>query len=136
MPALARYANAMHNRIHPVFSDDFLGSLEKLAPTDPRNLSTLQVRLEIALDRVEGRIVDMGVVSSSGSTDFDRGALESVEEAAPFGPPPAEALSSDGNIYFWWEFRRNPVYACSTMNARPFIIHFDPVTPSDAGASP
>jgi hypothetical protein len=50
----------------------------------------------------------MGVVKTSGATDFDLGVLESVSRAAPFGPPPPETVSPDGNVYLHWQLRRDP----------------------------
>ena len=34
----------------------------------------------------------------------------------------AHAAFPDGNVYLHWEFHRNPLLACSTYFARPFII--------------
>ena len=116
------YLVEMHNRIHPIFSEEFLGWLATLPSSDPRNDHTLVVRLEIVISGTDGRIVRMGVVRPSGMSSFDIAALDAVEQAGPFRTPPLDALSSDGNLYVHWEFHRDPVYACSTVNARPFII--------------
>jgi hypothetical protein len=59
---------------------------------------------------------------------FDVAALEAVQNAAPFGKPPAIIVSPDGNVYLHWEFYRNPVYACSTYFARPFMLKVSPET--------
>jgi hypothetical protein len=71
--AFATYVVAMHNRIHPTFTDDFLSSLPSLPKGDP--LAGLTTRLEIVLDKETGRITRMGVIKTSGSTSFDVGAL-------------------------------------------------------------
>src|SRR4029079_626968 len=82
--------------------------------------------LEIVLSKDEGRVVRMGVTHTSGVTAFDIAALESVMRAQPYGPPPSEIVSPDGNVYFHWEFYRNPYYACSTYFAHPFILKAAP----------
>ena len=55
-----------------------------------------------------------------------QGALDAVQRASPFGPAPSAIVSSDGNVYLHWEFHRDEVYACSTMNARPFLLNVPP----------
>jgi len=83
----------------------------------------------------------MGVTKFSGITAFDIAALDSVKRAAPFGTPPREIVSPDGKVYLHWEFHRNQ-YACSTLNARPFILKAQPgtapteVTPPPAPSDP
>jgi len=54
-------------------------------------------------------------------TAFDIAALDSVQRASPFGKPPKAIVSPDGAVYFHWEFHRDPVYACSTMETRDRI---------------
>jgi hypothetical protein len=130
----ATYLNTIHNRIHPIFADDFLGSLDGLPAGHPMNEPTLVTRLEIVLDRDDGRVVKMGVVRTSGVTAFDIAALDSVQRASPFGKPPGAIVSPDGNVYFHWEFHRDPIYACSTMNARPFLLNVPP--PAEPRPSP
>ncbi len=124
----ARYLNLVHNRIHPIFADEFLGSLDALPANHPLRQPDLSTWLEIAVSQSEGRLVKMGVVKSSGLTAFDVGALESVNRAAPFGPAPVEIMSPDGNVYLHWEFHQYP-YACGTFNARPFILKGAPAPP-------
>ncbi len=122
----AKYLVQIHNRIHPFFAEAFLSRLDALPSSDPLNDPKLAVRIEIAISGVDGRIVAMGVVSSSHLASFDAGALEAFERAAPFEPPPAAILSSDGNCYFHWEFHRDPIFACSTINARPYRLALEP----------
>jgi TonB family protein len=121
----ALYLIAMHNRIHPIFADEFVAWLDTLPSSDPRNNPQLVVRIEVATGATDGRIVRMGVVRSSGVASFDAAALDAVDQAAPFGPAVREMLSSDGNVYFHWEFHRDPIFACSTINARPYLISVD-----------
>ncbi|MBX3232962.1 MAG: TonB C-terminal domain-containing protein [Labilithrix sp.] len=119
----ASYLNTIHNRIHPIFADNFLGSLDSLPKTHPMNNPKMVTRLEIVVSPKEGRIVKMGIVKTSGITAFDIAALDSVNRAQPFGPAPGAIVSPDGNVYLHWEFHRDEVFACSTMHARPFMLN-------------
>jgi TonB family protein len=121
----ATYLNGMHNRIHPIFADSFLAGLDNLPPTHALNDQRLVTRLEIVLSR-DGHVVKLGVVKTSGVTAFDIAALDSVQRASPFGPAPSAIVSTDGQVYLHWEFHRDEVYACSTMNARPFMLNIQP----------
>jgi TonB family protein len=118
----ASYLNGMHNRIHPIFADSFLESLDGLPANHPLNDQHLVTRLEIVLTK-DGHLRKMGIVKTSGITAFDIAALDAVDRAQPFGPPPNAIVSPDGNVYLHWEFHRDEVYACSTMGARPFILN-------------
>jgi TonB family protein len=124
----ATYLNGMHNRIHPIFADSFLASLDNLPATHALNDQHLIARLEIVLTR-DGHIVKMGIVKTSGVTAFDIAALDSVQRAQPFGQAPSAIISKDGQVYLHWEFHRDEVYACSTMNARPFMLNSEPSGP-------
>ncbi len=126
----ATYLNGMHNRIHPIFADDFLGSLASLPPTHPMNDPKIYTNLEIVLTP-DGNIVKMGVTRTSGITAFDIAALDAVQRASPFGPAPSAIVSPDGRVYLHWEFHRDEVFACSTMNARPIMLKQAP-----AGTTP
>jgi TonB family protein len=122
----ASYLNQIHNRLHPIFADSFLTSLDSLPSDHPLNKPDMKTNLEIVIDKDEGKIVKMGVTHSSGSTIFDVAALESVQNAAPFGKPPPIIVSPDGKVYLHWEFYRNPYYACSTYFAHPYILKVAP----------
>jgi TonB family protein len=111
----------MHSRIHPFFADSFLESLGTLPPSDPMNDLHLTTRLEVVLTR-DGHIQQIGVVRSSEVTAFDIAALDSLDRAQPYGPVPDAIVSFDGFAYLHWEFRRDVVYACSPMGARPFRL--------------
>lgn len=120
--AFANYLNSMHQRIHVIFADSFLPSLDQFPKTHPLNNFEMHTDLEIILNQTDGGVVTMGIVRTSGTTAFDVNALEAVSKAAPFGKPPAEIVSPDGNVYLHWEFHRNPDYACSTWFAYPYIL--------------
>jgi TonB family protein len=121
----ATYLNGMHNRIHPLFADSFLGSLDALPHDNPMNDKKIYTRLEIVVTK-DGHLVRMGVVKTSGITAFDIAALDAVQRASPFGPAPSAIVSPDGRVYLHWEFHRDEVFACSTMNARPFMLNVAP----------
>jgi len=123
----ATYLNSMHNRIHPIFADSFLGSLDGLPASHPMNDQKLVTRLEIVLTR-DGQLHHMGIVKTSGITAFDIAALDAVQRASPFGTAPSAIVSPDGRVYLHWEFHRDD-YACSTMNARPFMLNAAPKAP-------
>jgi TonB family protein len=85
------------------------------------NDKQLITRVEIVLTS-QGDIQRMGIVKSSGVTIFDLAVLEGVDRARPFGPIPTAIVSGDGNVYLRWDFRRDEVFACSTIGARPFML--------------
>jgi TonB family protein len=122
----ANYLVQIHNRIHPIFAEGFLDSLDNLPGTHPLNRPEITTNVEIVLDREEGRITRMGITKTSGVTAFDVAALSAVDAAQPFGAPPRDIVSPDGNVYFHWEFHRNRDEACSTYFARPFILKGQP----------
>jgi TonB C terminal len=121
----ATYLTQIHNRIHPIFADGFLSSLDRLPGSHPLNDQTLITALEIVVEREEGRLVRRGVTRTSGVTAFDISAIAAVERASPFGVPPDAIVSPDGNVYLHWEFRRDAM-ACSTMYAHPYILNVQP----------
>lgn len=122
----ASYLNTVHNRLHPIFADSFLASLDSLPGSHPMNRPEIKTHLEIVLSQEDGRVVRLGVTHTSGVTAFDIAALESVQRGSPYGQPPREIVSPDGNVYFHWEFHRIPHYACSTYFARPYILKVSP----------
>jgi hypothetical protein len=125
----AKYLNAMHNRIHPRFTDEALSRLDGLRPNDPLNDTTLMTRLELVIDGQTGRVVKQTVVRTSGLAAFDALAIDAVSRAAPFEPASAMLWSSDANVYVHWEFMRDPVFGCSTMHVRPFLLHIGAAPP-------
>jgi hypothetical protein len=118
----ATYLNRIHNRLHPIFAINYLGFLDGLPGSAGLHDKDMKTNLEIVLSQSNGSIVKMGVTRTSGVTAFDISALESVQRASPFGAPPPSIVSPDGNVYLHWEFHRNPLFACSTYFARPYII--------------
>jgi hypothetical protein len=119
------YLNTIHNRLHPIFAEEFLDSLDSLPKAHALN-GDLVTTLEVVLSPAEGRIVRMGVVKASGVTAFDVVSLSSVQRAAPFGKAPEIIVSPDGNVYLHWEFHRDRADACTTRNAFPFLLKVAP----------
>lgn len=118
----ATYLNHIHNRLHPIFALSYLDFLDGLPGSAGLHDNEMATNLEIVLSQANGSIVKMGVTRTSGVTAFDIAALDAVQRASPFGAPPPSIVSPDGNVYLHWEFHRNPLLACSTYFARPFII--------------
>lgn len=131
----ATYLNRIHNRLHPIFAVNYLGFLDSLPGSAGLRDKDMKTNLEIVLSQSNGSIVKMGVTRTSGVTAFDISALESVQRASPFGAPPSSIVSPDGNVYLHWEFHRNPLFACSTYFARPYIIKV-PQKTAPPGAAP
>jgi len=121
----ASFINGVHNRIHPIFAEEFLAALDNL-PAGHQLNEDLVTHVEIVLTKDEGRIVKLGVTRGSGSMIFDAVALNSISRASPFGQAPDVIVSPDGNVYLHWEFHRDPVDACTTRNARPYLLKSAP----------
>ncbi|HEY5955457.1 MAG TPA: hypothetical protein VIV60_02840, partial [Polyangiaceae bacterium] len=67
----ATYLNDIHNRIHPIFAEDFLGSLGRLSASDPMNRPDLKTEIEIVVSKLDGSLVRRGLTRSSGILQFD-----------------------------------------------------------------
>jgi hypothetical protein len=119
--AFATYLNTMHNRIHPIFAEEFLQSLSSLPPGHKFN-ENLVTFVEIVLNKDDGKIVRAGITKASGFTAFDLVAVSSARRAGPFGKAPDSIVSYDGKVYVHWEFHRDPYDACSSRNARPYLL--------------
>lgn len=98
----ASYLNGMHNRIHPLFADRFLDSLDDLPTRNRANDHHLVTRLEVVLTE-EGKVTRMGVVKSSGVAEFDSGRLTPSTGPSPSDQPrahyvrPTETFTSTGS---------------------------------------
>jgi hypothetical protein len=132
----ATYLNHIHNRLHPIFALSYLDFLDGLPGSAGLHDNEMATNLEIVLSQANGSIVKMGVTRTSGVTAFDIAALDAVQRASPFGAPPPSIVSPDGNVYLHWEFHRNPLLACSTYFARPFLIKVPQKTAPPAGEPP
>ncbi len=128
--AFAKYLNGIHNRLHREFADKELQRLDTLPPNHPMNDTKLVTRVELVIEGETGLLSSLRVVRGSGIAEFDAVAVESVKRAAPFDDAPSQIRSADGNVYVHWEFRRDEVFACSTMHARPFLLSIPAGPPS------
>ncbi|WP_438023103.1 energy transducer TonB family protein [Sorangium sp. So ce233] len=116
----ALYINSVHERLHPIYEAE-LTAARKAYP-ELRGAADMAVLLEIVVNQADGRLAGLGVVKSSGSVVFDVVALEAVLRAAPFDAPPSLLASPGGKVYLHWVFHTDPHEACSTRNARPFLL--------------
>lgn len=119
--AFGSYLNTIHNRIHPIFAEEFLSSLSTLPPGHKFN-ENLVTFVELVLNKDDGKILRAGITKASGFTAFDVIAVSSARRAGPFGKPPDAIVSPDGKVYIHWEFHRDPYDACSSRNARPYML--------------
>lgn len=116
----ATYLSQMHHRIHRLFADGFLASLDAGRSDNPLNDPRLMNTVEIVLEQ-DGRVSRIGIVRTSGNTMFDVAAMNSVRRSAPFGSAPEAIRSADGKVYIHWGFYRSE-RQCGTFNAEPFIL--------------
>ncbi len=114
----AHYINAIHHALHPHFTNDFLES------TGPLN-QDIHATAEIVVDGRTGDLIQSGIVTSSGHSEFDRGVERSLKATFPVQPVPDAILSADGLVYIQWQFWSDPRYACSTYFARPYLLGED-----------
>lgn len=112
----AAYIQRVHLRFHELFHANMANLPRDGAHSD----ETLITRLEIVLEE-DGRLVEVGVVRSSGQILFDLAAYSAVKRGAPYPAAPGEILSDDGRVYLQWDFRRD-MMACHQLQARPFIL--------------
>ncbi|HEY4120277.1 MAG TPA: energy transducer TonB, partial [Byssovorax sp.] len=130
-PPFARFLNAMHNELHPLFADGVIAQLDR----DKRFTDdSMFVRILIALDPADGRVVRRDVERSSGAAEFDALALAAIDKAAPFGAAPREIVSDDGRVHVAWEFHRSHLDACSTRNAWPIMVRASRPQATPSGA--
>ncbi|WP_437303488.1 energy transducer TonB family protein [Sorangium sp. So ce388] len=116
----ARYINSMHERLHPIYEEELAAG--RKAHAELRGAADMAVWIEVVVNRADGRLARLGVVKSSGSVGFDVVALEAVLRAAPFDAPPPLLASPGGKVYLHWVLHTDPHEACSTRNARPFLL--------------
>jgi TonB family protein len=114
------YLEFVHDRIHVIFADEFLGSLNNLSPTDPLNDMDLMTLVEFEILE-NGEVNEARVVRSSGLTVFDAAAVNSVYGSSPVRPPPRDIMSYNQRVYLRWGFYRNS-RKCGPFNAEPYIL--------------
>lgn len=121
------YLHVIHDRIHALFADSFLGSLTSLDPSDPLNNFDLNAKLEFEILKT-GQVNDVHVIKSSGMTVFDAAAVDSIYRSAPYHPPPQVIMSWNERVYLRWGFYRNN-RKCGPFNAEPYILRAPGASP-------
>jgi TonB family protein len=110
----------MHRDIHKLWAFGFLESMSDKPGNHPLNNPDLMTMLEIVING-DGTVHKINILQHSGRLEFDLAALDVVEAASPYEPPPVEIHSPDGRVYLHWGFYRNH-RQCGTFNAQPFIL--------------
>lgn len=116
----AVYIARMHRRIHELWGFGFLEDLDNKPATYPLNNPDLWVNLELSVNP-DGSLHKVTIAKTSGKTEFDVAAVDTVISAAPFEATPEAIRSVDGRIYLRWGFYRN-WRQCGTFNVEPYIL--------------
>ena len=116
----ALYIARMHRRIHELWGFGFLEDLDDKPADYPLNNPDLWVNLEVSVNP-DGTVHKVTIAKTSGKTEFDVAAVDTVLSAAPFEPTPEAIRSVNGKIYLRWGFYRN-WRQCGTFNVEPYIL--------------
>ena len=116
----ALYIARMHRRIHELWGFGFLEQLDDKAADYPLNNPDLWTNLEISVN-TDGTLHKVTIVKTSGKTEFDVAAVDTILSAAPYDTTPEAIRSVDGRIYLRWGFYRN-WRQCGTFNVEPYIL--------------
>jgi TonB family protein len=116
----ALYIARMHRRIHELWGFGFLEQLDSKPADDPLNDQNLWVNLEMSVN-ADGTVHKVTIAKTSGKTEFDVAAVDTVISAGPYEPTPDAIRSPDGRIYLRWGFYRN-WRQCGTFNVEPYIL--------------
>ncbi len=116
----ALYIARMHRRIHELWGFGFLESLDDKGSDYPLNNPDLWTNLEVSVNP-DGTVHKVTIAKTSGKTEFDVAAVDTVLSAAPFDPTPEAIRSVNGKIYLRWGFYRN-WRQCGTFNVEPYIL--------------
>jgi TonB family protein len=116
----ALYIARMHRRIHELWGFGFLENLDSKGSDYPLNDPNLWVNLELSVNP-DGTMHKVTIAKTSGKTEFDVAAIDTVLSAAPYEATPEAIRSVDGRIYLRWGFYRN-WRQCGTFNVEPYIL--------------
>jgi TonB family protein len=116
----AVYVARMHRRIHELWGFGFLEDLDGKPANHPLNNMDLWVNLEISVN-ADGSVHKVTIAKTSGKTEFDVAAVDTVLSGAPYEPTPEAIRSVNGKIYLRWGFYRN-WRQCGTFNVEPYIL--------------
>jgi TonB family protein len=116
----ALYVARMHRRIHELWGFGFLDMLNGKGSDYPLNDPNLWVNLELSVNP-DGTVHKVTIAKTSGKTEFDVAAVDTVISAGPYEATPEAIRSVDGRIYLRWGFYRN-WRQCGTFNVEPYIL--------------
>jgi TonB family protein len=116
----ALFIARMHRRIHELWGFGFLEDLDNKPADYPLNDPNLWVNLEVSVN-ADGSLHKVTIAKTSGKTEFDVAAVDTVISAAPYDAPPEQIRSVDGRVYLRWGFYRN-WRQCGTFNVEPYIL--------------
>src|SRR4029079_5254014 len=116
----ALYIARMHRRIHELWGFGFLEDLDNKGADYPLNDPNLWVNLEISVNP-DGTLHKVTIAKTSGKTEFDVAAVDTVISSAPFEATPEAIRSVDGRISRRWGFYRTG-RQCGTFNVEPYIL--------------
>ena len=116
----ALYVARMHRRIHELWGFGFLENLDGKGADYPLNDQNLWVNLELSVN-ADGTVHKVTIAKTSGKTEFDVAAVDTVLSAGPYDATPEAIRSVDGRIYLRWGFYRN-WRQCGTFNVEPYIL--------------
>ena len=95
-------------------------TLDDKAADYPLNNPDLWTNLEVSVN-ADGTVHKVTIAKTSGKTEFDVAAIDTVLSSAPFEATPEAIRSVDGRIYLRWGFYRN-WRQCGTFNVEPYIL--------------
>jgi TonB family protein len=116
----ALYIARMHRRFHELWGFGFLEDLDDKPADYPLNNPDLWTNLEVSVNP-DGTVHKVTIAKTSGKTEFDVAAVDTVLSAAPYEPTPEAIRSVNGKIYLRWGFYRN-WRQCGTFNVEPYIL--------------
>jgi TonB family protein len=116
----AVYVARMHRRIHELWGFGFLEELDGKGATHPLNNPELWVNLEVSVNP-DGTVHKVTIAKTSGKTEFDVAAVDTILSSGPYEPTPEAIRSSNGKVYLRWGFYRN-WRQCGTFNVEPYIL--------------
>jgi len=116
----ALFIARMHRRIHELWGFGFLEDLDNKSADYPLNDPNLWVNLEVSVNQ-DGSLHKVTIAKTSGKTEFDVAAIDTVISSAPFDATPEAIRSVDGRVYLRWGFYRN-WRQCGTFNVEPYIL--------------
>jgi outer membrane biosynthesis protein TonB len=116
----ALYIARMHRRIHERWGFGFIEELSRKPASHELNDWRLHTKLEIVIGP-DGDVERTTIVQTSGLLTFDVAAIDAVQSAGPYEPPPQAIRSGNGRVYVHWSFHRD-WRQCGTFGAHPFIL--------------